>query len=54
MLVKLPSFLAGFLFPALLTAISQARETLFVAMYPLFGRLPVIFILPEIYGFESD
>jgi hypothetical protein len=54
MFVKLPSFLAIFLFPALFTAIGQAWATLLVAFFPLVGLLSAIFILPEIYGFESD
>jgi Na+/melibiose symporter-like transporter len=52
--VKLPSFLAIFLFPALFTAIGQAAATLFVAIFPLIGVLAAIFILPEVYGFEQD
>jgi MFS family permease len=54
MFVKLPSFLAIFLFPALFAAIGQANATLFVAIFPLIGLLAAIFILPEIYGFEHD
>jgi MFS family permease len=54
MFVKLPSFLAIFLFPALFAAIGQAGATLFVAIFPLIGLLAAIFILPEIYGFEHD
>ncbi|MBV9516682.1 MAG: MFS transporter [Hyphomicrobiales bacterium] len=54
MFVKLPSFLAIFLFPSLFTAIGQASATLFVAIFPLIGLLAAIFILPEIYGFEQD
>jgi MFS family permease len=54
MFVKLPSFLAIFLFPALFAAIGQANATLFVAIFPLIGLLSAIFILPEIYGFEHD
>ncbi len=52
--VKLPSFLAIFLFPTLFTAIGQAGATLFVAIFPLIGLLAAIFILPEVYGFERD
>ncbi|MBV9561628.1 MAG: MFS transporter, partial [Bradyrhizobium sp.] len=52
--VKLPSFLAIFLFPSLFTAIGQAAATLLVAIFPLVGLLAAIFILPEIYGFEQD
>ena len=48
--VKLPSFLAIFLFPTLFTAIGQAGATLFVAIFPLIGLLAAIFILPEVYG----
>jgi MFS family permease len=54
MFVKLPSFLAIFLFPSLFTAIGQAGATLFVAIFPLIGLLSAIFILPEVYGFEQD
>ena len=54
MFVKLPSFLAIFLFPALFTAVGQAGATLFVAIFPLIGLLAAIFILPEVYGFEHD
>jgi hypothetical protein len=45
--VKVPSFLAIFLFPALFTAIGQAAATLFVAIFPLIGVLAAIFILPR-------
>ncbi len=54
MFVKLPSFLAIFLFPLLFTAIGQAGATLFVAIFPLIGLLAALFILPEVYGFEQD
>ncbi len=54
MFVKLPSFLAIFLFPTLFTAVGQAAATLLVAIFPLIGLLSAIFILPEIYGFDSD
>ncbi len=54
MFVKLPSFLAIFLFPALFAAVGQATATLFVAIFPLIGLLAAIFILPEIYGYEHD
>ena len=54
MFVKLPSFLAIFLFPTLFTAIGQAGATLFVAIFPLIGLLSAIFILPEVYGYEQD
>ncbi|MDB5402120.1 MAG: arabinose transporter permease [Rhodopila sp.] len=54
MFVKLPSFLAIFLFPTLFAAIGQANATLFVAIFPLIGLLAAIFILPEVYGFEQD
>jgi hypothetical protein len=54
MFVKLPSFLAIFLFPTLFAAIGQANATLFVAIFPLIGLLAAIFILPEVYGFETD
>jgi len=54
MFVKLPSFLAIFLFPSLFAAIGQASATLFVAIFPLIGLLAAIFILPEVYGYEHD
>jgi len=54
MFVKLPSFLAIFLFPSLFAAIGQANATLFVAVFPLIGLLAAIFILPEVYGYEHD
>jgi len=54
MFVKLPSFLAIFLFPAVFTAIGQANATLLVAIFPLIGLVSAIFILPEVYGFEHD
>jgi MFS family permease len=54
MFVKLPSFLAIFLFPSLFLAVGQAGATLFVAIFPLVGLLAAIFILPEVYGFEHD
>jgi MFS family permease len=52
--VKLPSFLAIFLFPVLFAAIGQANATLFTAIFPLIGLLAAVFILPEVYGFEQD
>src|SRR5580693_888054 len=52
--VKLPAFLAIFLFPVLFSAIHQANATLLIALFPLAGLLAAIFILPEIYGFEHD
>jgi Sugar (and other) transporter len=52
--VKLPAFLAIFLFPVLFHAIGQANATLFTAIFPLTGLLAAIFILPEVYGFEHD
>jgi MFS family permease len=51
--VKLPSFLAIFLFPVLFGAIGQANATLFTAIFPLVGLLAAIFILPEVYGFDQ-
>lgn len=54
MFVKLPSFLAIFLFPTLFAAIGQANATLLVAIFPLIGLTAAIFILPEVYGFEHD
>ena len=52
--VKLPSFLAIFLFPSVFAAIGQANATLLVAVFPLIGLTAAIFILPEVYGFERD
>ncbi|HEY1940933.1 MAG TPA: MFS transporter [Roseiarcus sp.] len=52
--VKLPSFLAIFLFPSLFAAVGQANATLLVAIFPLIGLLAAVFILPEIYGYEHD
>jgi len=52
--VKLPSFLAIFLFPKVFETIGQANATLSVAIFPLVGLLAAIFILPEIYGYEQD
>ena len=54
MFVKLPSFLAIFLFPSLFHAIGQAGATLFVAIFPLIGLLTAIFVLPEVYGYDRD
>jgi MFS family permease len=54
MFVKLPSFLAIFLFPTVFAAIGQANATLFVAIFPLIGLLAAVFILPEVYGYEHD
>ncbi len=54
MFVKLPAFLAIFLFPSLFAAIGQASATLFVTIFPLVGLLAAIFILPEVYGYEQD
>jgi MFS family permease len=54
MFVKLPSFLAIFLFPSLFAAVGQANATLMVAIFPLIGLLAAIFILPEVYGYDRD
>jgi len=54
MFVKLPSFLAIFLFPAFFAAVGQVYATVFVAMFPLMGLLAAIFILPEVYGYDHD
>jgi MFS family permease len=54
MFVKLPAFLAIFLFPSLFAAIGQANATLMVAIFPLIGLLAAVFILPEVYGYEQD
>jgi MFS family permease len=52
--VKLPSFLAIFLFPTVFAAIGQANATLMVAIFPTIGLLAAIFVLPEVYGFDRD
>jgi MFS family permease len=52
--VKVPSFLAIFLFPILFGAIGKANATLFTAIFPLIGLLAAIFILPEVYGYDQD
>jgi MFS family permease len=52
--VKLPSFLAIFLFPSVFAAIGQANATLLVAVFPLIGLVAAIFVLPEVYGFDRD
>ena len=52
--VKLPSFLAIFLFPVLFSAIGHGNATLFVAIFPLIGLLAAIFLLPEVYGYDDD
>jgi hypothetical protein len=54
MFVKLAAFLSIFLFPAVFSAIGQANSTLLVSGFALFGLLAAIFILPEVYGYESD
>ena len=54
MFVKLPSFLAIFLFPSLFKDIGQANATLFVAIFPLIGLLAAVFILKEVYGYEHS
>jgi MFS family permease len=54
MFVKVPSFLAIFLFPILFGAIGKANATLFTAIFPLIGLLGAIFILPEVYGYDQD
>ena len=52
--VKLPAFLAIFLFPAFFGAIGKGNATLFTALFPLVGLLAAIFILPEVYGYRED
>lgn len=54
MFVKLPSFLAIFLFPSVFATIGKANATLLISIFPLIGLLSAIFILPEVYGFEHD
>jgi MFS family permease len=52
--VKLPSFLAIFLFPVFFTAIGKGNATLFTALFPLAGLLAAVFILPEVYGYRES
>ncbi len=52
--VKLPSFLAIFLFPTIFAAVGKVNSTLLVAVFPLLGLLAAIVILPEVYGYEGD
>jgi predicted MFS family arabinose efflux permease len=54
MFVKLPAFLAIFLFPVVFEAIGHANATLLTALFPLAGLLAAIFVLPEVYGFQED
>jgi hypothetical protein len=54
MFVKLPTFLGIFLFPTLFASIGQANATLLVVVFPLIGLLAAIFVLPEVYGYDSD
>jgi len=54
MFVKLPSFLAIFLFPSFFAAVGKVNSTLFVAIFPLLGLLAAIFLLPELYGYDQD
>jgi hypothetical protein len=54
MFVKLAAFLGIFLFPYVVTAFGQAGATLFVSSFALIGLLSALFILPEVYGYESD
>jgi MFS family permease len=52
--VKLPSFLAIFLFPSVFAAVGQASATLMVTIFPIIGLLGAIFVLPEVYGYDRD
>ncbi len=52
--VKIPSFLAIFLFPIVFSAVGEADATLMVAAFPLAGLLAAIFLLPELYGHAAD
>ena len=52
--VKLPSFLAIFLFPTIFAALRKVNSTLLVAIFPLLGLLAAIIILPEVYGYDGD
>ena len=54
MFVKLPTFIGIFLFPSLFASIGQANATLLVVVFPLIGLLAAIFVLPEVYGYDSD
>ena len=52
--VKIPSFLAIFLFPLLFAAVGHANATLFVALFPLAGLLAALFVLPKLHGAGED
>ena len=52
--VKVPSFLAIYLFPVVFTAVGHAGATLLVAIFPIMGLLAAIFVLPEVYGMGED
>jgi len=52
--VKVPSFLAIFLFPTFFDFIGKGNATLFVAIFPLIGVLAAVFIFREIYGYSED
>jgi MFS family permease len=52
--VKLPAFLAIFLFPTFFGWIGKGNATLFTALFPLIGLLAAVFILPEVYGYKED
>ena len=51
--VKLPSFLAIFLFPTLFGWIGKGNATLFTAIFPAIGLLAAIYVLPELYGYKE-
>lgn len=51
--VKLPAFLAIFLFPTFFDSIGDGNATLFTALFPLLGLLAAIFILPELHGYSE-
>ena len=54
MFVKMPSFLAIFLFPVLFATVGKVESTLMVAVFPLIGLLAALFILPKVDGYDAD
>ena len=54
MFVKLPSFLAIFLFPVVFAAAGKVASTLIVTIFPLIGLLAAAFVLPKIDGYDGD
>ncbi|WP_211294396.1 MFS transporter [Compostimonas suwonensis] len=51
---KLAAFLAIFLFPSITAALGQSGATLLVSSFALIGLLSAIFILPEVFGYDSE